>query len=132
MTPMIDIVFQLIAFFMVLINFTETVVDARVVLPRSELAKPPDQQIKPQLTIQMTVNGLAIVHGETFDPKNELPGILQREIRVLGREGSSPVATTIILRAHKEGATGKVQEIIEACQNKGFEKFRLRAEEVIK
>ena len=40
LTPMIDMTFQLIAFFMVLVNFSETEADARVVLPESELAKP--------------------------------------------------------------------------------------------
>ena len=42
LTPMIDMTFQLIAFFMVLINFTEAEADQRVKLPESELAKPPD------------------------------------------------------------------------------------------
>ena len=42
MTPMIDMVFQLIAFFMVLINFTEADQNQRIHLPSSELAKPPD------------------------------------------------------------------------------------------
>ena len=44
MTPMIDIVFQLIAFFMVLVNFTQVDQDARVVLPSSVLSKPPEKQ----------------------------------------------------------------------------------------
>ena len=41
MTPMIDIVFQLIAFFMMVINFEQTQADERVKLPRDELARPP-------------------------------------------------------------------------------------------
>jgi len=41
MTPMIDMTFQLIAFFMVLINFAEDNMDDRVKLPSSELAKVP-------------------------------------------------------------------------------------------
>ena len=35
LTPMIDMVFQLIAFFMVLINFAQTESNERVVLPSS-------------------------------------------------------------------------------------------------
>jgi len=41
MTPMIDIVFQLIAFFMVVTNFANTKADERVKLPKDELARPP-------------------------------------------------------------------------------------------
>ena len=38
MTPMIDMTFQLIAFFMVLINFTEADQNQAINLPSSELA----------------------------------------------------------------------------------------------
>ena len=40
MTPMIDIVFQLIAFFMVITNFEQTQADERVKLPEDQLARP--------------------------------------------------------------------------------------------
>ena len=43
MTPMIDMTFQLIAFFMFTINFSDTEQDQRVTLPASELAKPPER-----------------------------------------------------------------------------------------
>ena len=39
---MIDMTFQLIAFFMVLINFTEADQNERIKLPTSEIVKPPD------------------------------------------------------------------------------------------
>ena len=42
MTPMIDMTFQLIAFFMVLVNFADADQNARIRLPSSELAKPAD------------------------------------------------------------------------------------------
>jgi len=40
MTPMIDIVFQLVAFFMIAINFSGASQDERIRLPISELAQP--------------------------------------------------------------------------------------------
>ena len=40
MTPMIDMTFNLIAFFMLLINFSQSEQNDRVILPVSELAKP--------------------------------------------------------------------------------------------
>ena len=36
---------------------------------------------------------------------------------------------TVIIRAHKEAQTGKVQDLIKICQENGFEKFALRAKE---
>jgi biopolymer transport protein ExbD len=34
---------------------------------------------------------------------------------------------TVIIRADSGAKTGRVQELIEICQNVGFEKFALRA-----
>jgi biopolymer transport protein ExbD len=40
MTPMIDVTFQLITFFVFTLNFSEAVTDDRIQLPMSQLAKP--------------------------------------------------------------------------------------------
>ena len=53
MTPMIDIVFQLIAFFAVITNFEETQADERVKLPRDTLAKPPEVKVEHQLVLNV-------------------------------------------------------------------------------
>jgi len=64
LTPMIDMTFQLIAFFMVLINFTQSEQDKRIKLPSSELAKPPDGPIDHPLTLHVTENGEGIIGGQ--------------------------------------------------------------------
>ena len=46
-TPMIDMTFQLIAFFMILINFSDAETDDRVQLPSSAIAKPPSAPVGP-------------------------------------------------------------------------------------
>jgi len=53
MTPMIDIVFQLIAFFMVISNFEQTQADERVRLPLDVLAQPP--AVKPAHELVLNV-----------------------------------------------------------------------------
>ena len=53
MTPMIDIVFQLIAFFMVVINFEQTQADERVKLQRDGLVQPPSKPYEAQLTFNI-------------------------------------------------------------------------------
>ena len=42
MTPMIDVVFLLISFFTLVMNFSQAELNEEVVLPNSELAQPPD------------------------------------------------------------------------------------------
>ena len=56
MTPMIDMAFQLIAFFMLVINFSDVEQDQRIHLPASELAKPPQAPYEEPLTIHLTAD----------------------------------------------------------------------------
>ncbi len=53
MTPMIDIVFQLLTFFMVVINFEAADADERVKMAVSDLARPP--KVKPAETLVVQV-----------------------------------------------------------------------------
>ena len=53
LTPMIDMTFQLIAFFMVLINFTEAEASDKIKLPDSDLARPPETV--PEFRIMLSV-----------------------------------------------------------------------------
>jgi biopolymer transport protein ExbD len=128
MTPMIDMTFQLIAFFMVLINFTQAEQDDRIVLPESELAKPPDAPIEYPITLHLTKEGTVIIGGEEI-PITGLQPYLAREANVLRIRGKPLSDATIIIRGHKDARTGKVQELIRECQNSNFEKFALRAQE---
>jgi biopolymer transport protein ExbD len=129
MTPMIDMTFQLIAFFMVLVNFAEVDQNERIRLPRSELAKPPDAPVQQPITLQLTKKGTVLMGGE----ERTIPGVkplLLREKQVLeAMPGKSYRDATIIIRADRTAKTGKVQELIKACQETGFEKFALRAKQ---
>jgi len=127
MTPMIDIVFQLIAFFMVLVNFTKVDNDASIILPSSELAKPPEEKLKHSIMLQMTADGKVILGGELLDLEgDDLDSRLFRERRQAGDKLSE---VAIIIRAHRDAATGKVQRLITRCQEKGFVRYQLRAKE---
>ncbi len=133
LTPMIDMTFQLIAFFMLIINFTEAEQDQRIQLPRSELAKPPEQPFEVALTIQLmkdqnTGQELIIYAGEVM-PLGNLSRVLTREREFLKRTKRTPSDATIIIRADGRAKTGVVQRIIETCQEAGFEQFALRAKQ---
>jgi len=133
MTPMIDMTFQLIAFFMILINFEAAEQDARVVLPSSVLAKPPEAPFDTPITIQLTKDGRPVLGGETFADRTSLIPKLKNEVYVLESQNKSPTSATIIIRAHKDCKTGDVQDLIKVCQGPGvgFEKFTLRANEEV-
>ena len=68
MTPMIDMTFQLIAFFMILINFAEGEQDQRVQLPSSTLAKPPDSSV-----VVVRLNDVSRLSAVTLAPEMVAP-----------------------------------------------------------
>ena len=130
MTPMIDMTFQLIAFFMVLINFTEADQNERIHLPASELAKPAAAPFESPITLQLTKQGTVLFIGEEV-PLSEMKTLLRREKSVLTAKGGDAAKATIIIRADADVETGVVQELIKICQDAGFEKFALRAKQAV-
>jgi biopolymer transport protein ExbD len=128
MTPMIDMTFQLIAFFMVLLNFGEGEQDARIRLPSSQLAKPPEVALEAPLVLQLTDSGHVIFSGEPI-PIASLDGPLRAEKKFMEYNGRKPEDTSVILRADADAKTGIVQEVIQKCQENGFENFALRAKQ---
>ncbi|NCA10366.1 biopolymer transporter ExbD [bacterium] len=127
MTPMIDMTFQLITFFMFVMNFSEAEQDERIQLPMSQLAKPVEGAMETPITLQLTNSGSIIYAGELVAIQ-DIGGYLEREKSVMLDAGKEPNAATVIVRADSRAKTGEVQEIIRICQEKGFERFALRAQ----
>ncbi len=128
MTPMIDMTFQLIAFFMVALNFSEADIDQRVNLPASELAKPPDVAYAEPITIQVAKNDLIVFGMDETNLAGLKTGLL-REAQMIRSFGDKKNIkdVTVIIRADETVRTGVVQEIIKACQDAEFENFALRS-----
>ena len=127
MTPMIDMTFQLITFFMFVMNFSEAEQDERIQLPLSQLAKPVEGAMESPITLQLTDRGSVIYAGELVSGA-DIGTYLEREKTVMLDAGKEPNAATVIVRADGRSKTGEVQEIIRKCQEKGFERFALRAQ----
>jgi len=127
MTPMIDMTFQLITFFMFVMNFSEAEQDERIQLPLSQLAKPVEGALETPITLQLTNSGAVIYAGELVAVR-DIGGYLEREKSVMLDAGREPSAATVIVRADGRAKTGEVQDIIRICQEKGFERFALRAQ----
>ena len=126
MTPMIDMTFQLIAFFMVLLNFVEADQNERIHLPSSELAKPPDAPMVSPITLQVTSEGTVLVGGDEVAASG-VAAVLAKESQLLERNDKKPADATVIIRGDARVPTGVVQDLIKTCQESGFENFVLRA-----
>jgi biopolymer transport protein ExbD len=130
LTPMIDMTFQLIAFFMLVINFSDVEQDQRVQLPASELARPPAVPYQQPLTIHLTQEGVYIFGGQEMTALAKLKSALLLEAQIIKRHTSKSLSdVTIIIRADGGAKTGQVQEVIQACQELEFERFALRGKQ---
>jgi len=127
MTPMIDVTFQLIIFFMLAISFAEADQDQRIKLPLSELAKPPEGQLETPLTIQLT-DQRTIIFGAQEGTLDRLKPLLEVEWELLSRRRKTePRDATIVLRGDRDAPVGEIQQVMRICQEVGFEQFILRA-----
>ncbi|MCH7750846.1 MAG: biopolymer transporter ExbD [Planctomycetes bacterium] len=130
LTPMIDMTFQLIAFFMLVINFSDVEQDQRVTLPASELARPPEAPYEHPLTIHLTKNDRFIYGGREVTQLAQLRSALLQETQIILRHTTKKLAdVTVIIRADEDAKTGLVQQVIQACQELEFERFALRGKQ---
>jgi biopolymer transport protein ExbD len=131
MTPMIDVTFQLIAFFMFVLNFTEVDQDQRINLPLSELARPPEVAYDQPLTINLTQAGTVLFAGNELS-LDGLKSALLREAQIIKLNPKKKVSdVVVIIRADRSAKTGKVQEIIQRCQQAEFDSFALRGKQSV-
>src|SRR5687768_6823520 len=115
MTPMIDMTFQLIAFFMVLINFADDNHNQSIKLPASELAKPAEAPADDPIVLQMNEYGQILLTGD-FLPLTEVKRRLLSQAQLIRRKKKDPKDATVIIRADGRVATKAVRELINACQ----------------
>ncbi len=130
MTSMIDMTFQLIAFFMILINFADAEANQDIKLPGSQLAIPPEAPPEDPVVVQMNDKGLILYSAEEFEPLAFVKKRLVVKRDLIKKSGKNPQNATVIIRADRNVATKFVRELLEACQELGFETFAFRAASV--
>jgi biopolymer transport protein ExbD len=138
LTPLLDVVFQLITFFMLVINFSNENYDQRVRLPVAESARPIDDAERiseDRLVLNVDREGRLLISGEvqllakarhTIKHQADL---VRLNLRAAGTkpDPSGGLPTAIILRADRDANFGAVLPLIKECQSNGFRKFVLKA-----
>jgi biopolymer transport protein ExbD len=139
MTPMIDIVFQLITFFMVINNFDQNEADERVALPRDQLAKPPAVQRKDAFVLNFgfdrdkdgkKISELPFLFfGDEKLSLEQVRPRLRQESQFYSAIGTDLEDVTVEIRADANVPSGMIQELIQMCQETGieFQRFALKA-----
>jgi len=106
MTPMIDVIFLLLIFFMVSTAFVDFSKKMDIVLPESSASE--EMITKEELTIEMTKGGKVFLDGKVVR--------LETLRDVLDKKVQSKKKLAIIIRADKKIEYGKVIKILGYCK----------------
>jgi biopolymer transport protein ExbD len=137
LTPLLDVVFQLITFFMLVINFTNDNYDQRIKLPVAGSARPlddPRAAEEDRLVLNIDNHGDLLLNGKTLHGnavaeqikfEAQLVRLNKKAVAAKGQDEGLP--TRIVIRADRDAECGPIYSIINACQSNGFRKFDFKA-----
>jgi len=133
LTPILDMVFQLITFFMLVINFKSASMDLTLKLPVVGSARPVDMKGQEELLI-LNINSLGKlnVYGVEKDIDSYIAGEAQASLIEARRDNpdlkpGDELPTSVVIRADKGTPFKLLNRVIKACQDNGFRKFSLKA-----
>jgi biopolymer transport protein ExbD len=141
LTPLLDVVFQLITFFMLVINFSSENYDQRVRLPVAESAVPAvpaadeARVSEDRLVLNIDKDGHLLIGGEVQPLHKAIQTIKHQADLVklnLKAAGTKPdptgtLPTVIILRGDRDVTFSSLNSLIKACESHGFKKFQFKA-----
>jgi biopolymer transport protein ExbD len=134
LVPLLDLVFQLIMFFMICVNFVSSQVNEEIKLPVAQSARAMDKGEFEVLVLNMDAAGKIQVVGQPvpLSTLGEKKYFLRQAYADAQRtahekDKKAPVTTTIIVRADKNANYLDVYELLTLCKEIGFRKLQLRA-----
>ncbi len=113
MTPMIDIVFLLIIFFMTVSQITRTV---DIPLPLPKVTEGDIETRTSTITINLNEEGTILIAGQPLSLQNALTAIETK----LTKSGNDHKKVKIQLRCHRKCECRHVSELLESLANIGF------------
>ena len=132
LTPLLDMVFQLITFFMLVINFKGASMDLSLKLPVLGSARPLERHGKLEpLLLNIDTEGRVTVQGKKIDVEQFITKearVLKNQLQILGTPieiGELPVP--VIVRADRSAPFHLVNRILKLCQEQGYRQFSLSA-----
>ena len=132
LTPILDMVFQLITFFMLVINFKSAAMDLSLKLPVIGSAQPVDMQGQEDLLIlNIDSSGKLKVFGVDKDIERYIATEAQvsrlAARRSHANEKDDRLPTIVVVRADRATPFHLLNRVIKVCQEHGFRRFSLKA-----
>ena len=133
LTPMLDMVFQLVTFFMLVINFKSAQIDMNLKLPVVGSARPVDTKGQEDLLVlNIDKDGRLTVYNTPKDIDSYIAGEAQSSLLAARRRNpdlqpGDELPTTVVIRADRATPFHLLNRVIKACQENGFRNFSLKA-----
>jgi biopolymer transport protein ExbD len=133
LTPLLDMVFQLITFFMLVINFKDAALDQSLTLPVLGSARPLDTKGQEDLLVlNIDAEGQLKVYGVVRDVRTYIADEARQEEARLKNKGTplkpgEELPTMVVIRADRATRFNLLNEIIKTCQQHNYRKFALKA-----
>jgi biopolymer transport protein ExbD len=133
LTPMLDMVFQLVTFFMLVINFKSAQLDMNLKLPVVGSARPVDTKGQQDLLVlNIDAQGRLTVYNTPRDIESYVAGEAQSSLLAARQKNPAlrpgdELPTTVVIRADRSTPFHLLNRVIKACQDNGFRNFSLKA-----
>lgn len=131
LTPILDMVFQLITFFMLVINFKGASLDQSLQLPVLGSARPLEWKGEYEpLMLNVDNEGRVKVYGAVVPAEQFIATeakALKDQLRAAGEVAPKELPVPVILRADKGTRFHLVNHVIKLCQDNGYVQFSLSA-----
>jgi biopolymer transport protein ExbD len=134
LTPILDMVFQLITFFMLVVSFKSAAIDQRLRLPVIGSARPVDTRgTDDLLVLNVDADGNLVIYGEV---KRDIRQYIQQEAQaslLLAKQtrreaqAGDELPTTVVIRADCDTPFTLLNRVLVVCQENGYRKFALKA-----
>jgi biopolymer transport protein ExbD len=135
-TPLLDLVLQLVMFFMICANFVIEQTSDAVKLPKAIAAKALDKSDKDVIFLNVNSEGRVLLTPnqrlgdvDTLDNEVQVQNYMIQQANLeKRRSGKDKPEAVLVLRVDKNTYFEKTYAIMRACRAAGYQKVELRAE----
>jgi biopolymer transport protein ExbD len=134
LTPLLDMVFQLITFFMLVITFKSAEMDMSLELPVVGSARPVDTKGQRDLLVlnidntgNLKLFGRPVPDIERYIASESVRSQMSAGMTAADLEAGQELPTTVVIRADRATAFKMLYRVIKACQDNGFRQFAFKA-----
>ncbi|OAI38627.1 hypothetical protein AYO40_06505 [Planctomycetaceae bacterium SCGC AG-212-D15] len=131
LTPLLDVVLQLLMFFMMCVNFVSEQINKSVNLPVAQMARPMEKSDATSvLMLNVTQSGDMTVQG--IDTNLTTPGDIRFYLKQQfaddeRSEAGKGAKRSVVIRADKSADYEKIYTVLTICKEVGYRKLQLRA-----